>query len=148
MQEAVPVTRPLQNHLPEVMHFTTEAGDCMPQYLHNPHCFLLREAMTANILDEPERLNLTLHSALLCCFCPAATGPGKYIWKIYCLLSEGHICFHCLAYAAKHTAAEKKRFWCIYLLAKITDPGDTIRQPCCTDSMQPKTYAQAHFGST
>ena len=31
MQEAVPVTRPLQNHLPEVTHFTTDAGEWMPQ---------------------------------------------------------------------------------------------------------------------
>lgn len=35
MQEALPDTRPLQNHLPVVRHFTTDAGLCMPQYL--PH---------------------------------------------------------------------------------------------------------------
>lgn len=33
MQEAVPVTRPLQNHLPVVRHLTTQAGLWMPQYL-------------------------------------------------------------------------------------------------------------------
>jgi hypothetical protein len=35
MQEAVPRTRPLQNHLPVATHFTTEAGVWMPQYLHH-----------------------------------------------------------------------------------------------------------------
>ena len=33
MQEAVPVTRPLQNHLPLLTHLTTEAALWMPQYL-------------------------------------------------------------------------------------------------------------------
>lgn len=33
MHEAVPVTRPLQNHLPVVRHLTTQAGLWMPQYL-------------------------------------------------------------------------------------------------------------------
>ena len=33
MQEAVPVTRPLQNHLPLFTHLTTEAALWMPQYL-------------------------------------------------------------------------------------------------------------------
>lgn len=33
MQEADPRMRPLQNHLPEVTHFTTDAGAWMPQYL-------------------------------------------------------------------------------------------------------------------
>jgi hypothetical protein len=31
MQEAVPVTRPLQNHLPVVKHLTTQAALWMPQ---------------------------------------------------------------------------------------------------------------------
>lgn len=31
MQDAVPVTRPLQNHLPVVRHLTTQAGLWMPQ---------------------------------------------------------------------------------------------------------------------
>lgn len=34
MQDAVPVVRPLQNHLPVVTHRTTVAGFAMPQYLH------------------------------------------------------------------------------------------------------------------
>ena len=33
MHEAVPVMRPLQNHLPVVRHLTTQAGLWTPQYL-------------------------------------------------------------------------------------------------------------------
>lgn len=33
MQEAVPVTRPLQNHFPLFTHFTTHAALWIPQYL-------------------------------------------------------------------------------------------------------------------
>ena len=40
MQEAVPVTRPLQNHLPLLTHFTTEAALWMPQYLLGRHAHL------------------------------------------------------------------------------------------------------------
>lgn len=36
MQEAVPVTRALQNHLPDLTHLTTLAGVWMPQYLPAP----------------------------------------------------------------------------------------------------------------
>lgn len=35
MQEAVPVTRPLQNHLFVLTHFTTQDVLCMPQYLQH-----------------------------------------------------------------------------------------------------------------
>lgn len=35
MHDAVPVTLPLQNHFPVVMHFTTDAGEWIPQYLHD-----------------------------------------------------------------------------------------------------------------
>jgi hypothetical protein len=34
MHEAELWMRPLQNHFPVVMHFTTYAGLWMPQYLH------------------------------------------------------------------------------------------------------------------
>lgn len=33
MHEAVPVTRPLQNHFPLFTHFTTHAALWIPQYL-------------------------------------------------------------------------------------------------------------------
>ncbi len=33
MHEAVPVTRPLQNHFPVFTHFTTQDALWMPQYL-------------------------------------------------------------------------------------------------------------------
>jgi hypothetical protein len=37
MHEAVPVVRPLQNHLPDLTHLTTLAALWMPQYLPRAH---------------------------------------------------------------------------------------------------------------
>lgn len=34
MHEAVPIVRPLQNHLPDDTHLTTAAAFAIPQYLH------------------------------------------------------------------------------------------------------------------
>lgn len=66
MQDPELPMRPLQNHLPLLMHLTTHAGLCTPQYLHaqgrasskqeapqESHA-ICRQAMYENMPMEPE----------------------------------------------------------------------------------------------
>ena len=50
IQEAVPVTLALQNHLPVLTHLTTAEGVCMPQYLSIKHQY----CRGTNIVEELE----------------------------------------------------------------------------------------------
>ena len=59
MHEAVPIVRPLQNHLPVGTHFTTAAGFEIPQYLHFGKSML----MTFSVGLEPPFKQVEQH----CC---------------------------------------------------------------------------------
>ena len=53
MQEAVPVTRALQNHLPDLTHFTTLAGLWMPQYLQ--YRWYILNAVLLSVISQRQK---------------------------------------------------------------------------------------------